>query len=57
VSGRLPAPAAALVLAVVLVPGAAALRFTDDSAAEIAETPGGLLAAIPRFEEFERAEP
>jgi hypothetical protein len=56
VSGRLPAPAAALVLAVVLVPGAAALRFTDDSA-EIAEPPGELLAAIPRFEEVERAEP
>jgi len=45
------------VLAVLLVPSAAALRFMDDSAAEIADTPGELLAAIPRFEEFERADP
>ncbi len=56
-SSRLPAPAAAVVLAVLLVPSAAALRFMDDSAAEIADTPGELLAAIPRFEEFERADP
>jgi hypothetical protein len=55
VSRRLPA-ATALVLAVVLVPSAAALRFTDDSA-EIAEPRGELLAATRRLEEFERAEP
>jgi hypothetical protein len=51
------AVAAALLIALVVVPSAWALRFTDDSSAAIAEPPGEPCAAILRFEEFERAEP